>query len=471
VPIPEKLIINPDKPICAGAMYSPGYFPRGYFCTPTSWAGGALNAFAERYGFDPKITPWNEISENAQNAFLYGDPNPEPLEITYLGTSRGKRVERSLKGHWSGFYRWVSDWDVGGTYTKREPCKACEGSGLRERFRKIKLRRMSINELNGLPISELRKVLGTIRLSKKGEIARGSLEKIVKRLGFLEKVGLGYLHLNRESATLSAGEAQRVILSSLLGSGLTSLTVLLDEPTRGMHPSEVDALVEALRELRDEGHSVIVVEHDLGVIKAADVLVDMGPKSGESGGKIVAMGTLPELMRTDTITSKWLRGDRVPTLSNETREPPIAWMKIKGAKANNLKNLTVEFPLGVLVGICGTSGSGKSTLVIDTIGRALAPKRFTTSVSYVPLEPGEHESIIGSPNRAVMLDQGRKGIRSPGHALGLFKPLVEIYAESEDAEALGLDYKSLTAPCSVCDARRVMGQGGLQRHGMSESRG
>jgi excinuclease ABC subunit A len=128
-------------------------------------------------------------------------------------------------------------------------------------------------------------------------------------------------------------------------------------------------------------------------------------------------------------------------------------MKIKGAKANNLKNLTVEFPLGVLVGICGTSGSGKSTLVIDTIGRALAPKRFTTSVSYVPLEPGEHESIIGSPNRAVMLDQGRKGIRSPGHALGLFKPLVEIYAESEDAEALGLDYKSLTAPCSVCDGQ------------------
>lgn len=452
VPIPEKLIINPDKPICAGAMYSPGYFPRGYFCTPTSWAGGALNAFAERYGFDPKTTPWNEITEYAQNAFLHGDPNPEPLEITYLGTSRGKRVERSSKGHWSGFYRWVSDWDVGGTYTKREPCKACEGSGLRERFRKIQLRGMTINELNGLPISELRKVLGAIKLAKKGEIARGSLERIIKRLGFLEKVGLGYLHLNREAATLSAGESQRVILSSLLGSGLTSLTVLLDEPTRGMHPSEVDALVDALRELRDEGHSVIVVEHDLGVIKAADVLVDMGPKSGESGGKIVAIGTPPEIIKTDTITARWLRGDRVPIISDETRDP-IAWMKIKGAKANNLKNVSVEFPLGVLIGICGTSGSGKSTLVIDTIGRALAPTKFTTSVSYVPLEPGDHESISGRPDRVVILGQGRKGIRSPGHALGLFKPLVEIYAESEDAEALGLNYKSLTIPCSVCEGR------------------
>jgi excinuclease ABC subunit A len=310
----------------------------------------------------------------------------------------------------------------------------------------------SIDELNGLPITKLKNVLSSIKLAKKGEVARSSLEKITKRLEFLEKVGLGYLHLNREANTLSAGESQRIILSSLLGSGLTSLTVLLDEPTRGMHPAEVDALVDALKELRDEGHSVIVVEHDLGVIEAADMLVDMGPKSGVSGGKIVSIGTPSELKRTETITAKWLRGDRAPTIDNETREP-IAWMKVKGAKANNLKNITVEFPLGVLIGICGTSGSGKSTLVIDTIGRALAPKKHTTSVSYVPLEPGEHESISGSPDRVIMLDQGQKGIRSPGHALNLFKPFVEIYAESEDAEALGLDYRSLNTPCSVCEGQ------------------
>ncbi|MFX1331005.1 MAG: hypothetical protein ACFE9W_05590, partial [Promethearchaeota archaeon] len=452
VPIPEKLIVHPDKPICAGAMYSPGYFPRGYFCTPTSWAGGALDALGKRYGFDPKTTPWNEIPEHVQNVFLYGDPNPKPLDITYLGTRRGKRVEVNSKGSWSGFYRWVSDWDVGGTYTRREQCKECKGSGLREKYRNIKIKGRSIDELNGLPISELKQVLGAIKLTKKGEIATSNLEKIIKKLGFLEKVGLGYLHLNREANTLSAGEAQRVVLSSLLGSGLTSLTVLLDEPTRGMHPSEVDALVDALKELRDEGHSVIVVEHDFGVIKAADIVVDMGPKSGESGGRIVASGTLPELMKADTITARWLRGDRVPAVADETREP-IAWMKVKGAKANNLKNLTVEFPLGLLIGICGTSGSGKSTLMIDTIGRALAPTKFTTSVSFVPLEPGEHESITGSPERVVMLDQGRKGIRSPGHALDLFKSLVQIYAESEDAEALGLDYKSLSTPCTVCEGQ------------------
>ncbi|MHA2355386.1 MAG: hypothetical protein ACXADC_09445 [Candidatus Thorarchaeota archaeon] len=452
VPIPEKLIINPHKAICEGAMYSPGYFPKGYFCQPTSWAAGALKALGLRYGFDPNLTTWSDMRKDAQKAFLFGDPNDEPLEITYLGTRRGKRVEVNAKGRWAGFYRWVSDWDIGGTYTRREPCESCEGSGLRSRFRQIKLKGYSINNLHALPISKLKRILSTLKLKKRDNLARDALEKVMKRLGFLERVGLGYLHMNRGAATLSAGEAQRVILSSLLGSGLTSLTVLLDEPTRGMHPSEVDALVDALNELRDEGHSVIVVEHDLGVIKAADVLVDMGPESGDKGGQVVAAGPPSELMKSESITAKWLRGDRRPTLDHEEHSP-IAWMTIKGARENNLKDLTVELPLGVLAGICGTSGSGKSTLVIDTLGRALAPKKHTTSVSYVPLEPGDYDSISGNPERAVVLDQERKGIRSPGHALGLFKPLVEIYAESEDAEALGLDYKSLNVPCSVCDGQ------------------
>ncbi|MHA2214175.1 MAG: hypothetical protein ACW992_13525, partial [Candidatus Thorarchaeota archaeon] len=452
IPIPERLIIDPDKAICAGAMYSPGYFPKGYFCQPTSWAAGALVALGIRYGFDPKSTSWNDMSMDAQEAFLHGDTNEEPLDITYLGTQRGKRVEVNSKGRWAGFYRWVSDWDIGGTYTQRRPCESCKGSGLRDSFREIKLKGKSIDELQALPISDLRRTLSTLKFKQKDNIAKDSLEKILKRLDFLERVGLGYLHLNRGASTLSAGEAQRVVLSSLLGSGLTSLTVLLDEPTRGMHPSEVDALVDALKELRNEGHSVIIVEHDLGVIKAADVLVDMGPKSGEYGGRIVAEGTPNEVMKSNSITGKWLRGERGPTLDYQ-KHAPIAWMKVQGARENNLKDLTVELPLGVLTGICGTSGSGKSTLVIDTIGRALAPKKFTTSVSYVPLEPGEHDSIVGSPERVVMVDQGRKGIRSPGHALGLFKPLVEIYAESEDAEALGLDYRSLNIPCSACDGR------------------
>ncbi|MHA2602266.1 MAG: ATP-binding cassette domain-containing protein [Candidatus Thorarchaeota archaeon SMTZ1-83] len=449
-PVPEKLIANPEKPICAGAMYSPGYFPRGYFCTPTSVAAGALNALGEKHGFDPKSTPWQSMSSDAQHAFLYGDP--EPLDITYLGTKRGERVEVNTKSRWAGFYRWVGDWDVGGTYTVRETCGGCAGSGLRPDFVAITLLGYNIHEYNMLPISKLKRVLERLKLRKRDELARRILSKIMKRLSFLEKVGLTYIHLDREASTLSAGEAQRIILSSLLGSGLTSLTVILDEPTRGMHPSEVEALVDALTELRDEGNTVIVVEHDPVIIRAADEIADMGPGSGTLGGELVAQGAPSEVMKSNTITGRWLRGDK-RTKGIRERRSPIAWMTIRGARENNLQNLTIDIPLGVLTGVCGVSGSGKSTLFLDTIGRELAPKKFTTSVSYEPIHPGAHDSIQGRPRRTVILDQGRKGIRNPGHALRLFKPLTQSYAESEDAKALGLDYESLSKHCSVCEGR------------------
>ncbi len=455
-PVPEKLIVHPEKPICDGAMFSPGYFPRGYFCTPTSWASGALKALGQRYGFDPGLTPWNEMSQEAQDAFLLGDPDEEPMDISYLGTRRGERVEVKTSGRWAGFYRWVSDWDIGGTYTKREDCDKCKGTGLRPEFLDVHLAGYNIHELKMMTLSQLRNKLMSLDSEALADsVAIGSLNKILARLAFLERVGLGYLQLNRVASTLSAGEAQRIILSSLLGSGLTSLTVLLDEPTRGMHPSEVEALVEVLQDLRDEGNTVIIVEHDLTVIRAADNLLDMGPMSGTSGGEIVAHGSPEEIVNCDTITAKWLRGE-IQTSFNKEYRPPFAWLTVKGARANNLRNLDVEIPLGVLTGICGVSGSGKSSLMIDTIGRVLAPKKFTTSVSYEEIEPGACDSIDGRPTRTVILDQGRKGIKNPGQALGLFKPLLQIYSESEDAHALGLDEKTLGADCSVCEGRGRM---------------
>ncbi|UCE09925.1 MAG: ATP-binding cassette domain-containing protein [Candidatus Thorarchaeota archaeon] len=453
IPVPEKLLVNPDKPICDGAMYSPGYFPKGYFCTETSWAYGALRALGARYGFDPAVTPWNEMSEKAQETFLYGDSSSDPLEITYLGTRRGKRVEVKSKGKWAGFYRWVSDWDIGGTYTRREPCEACKGTGLRPEFLTVRLAGHNIHEMKEMPLSELKEVIeGLSTVGAPECTAWDSTKRVRSRLDFLEKVGLGYLHLNRVASTLSAGEAQRIILASLLGSGLTSLTILLDEPTRGMHPSEVDALIDSLHDLRDEGNTVIVVEHDSSVIRAADEIIDMGPSSGKSGGSIVAQGTPSNIQMSDTLTAEWLKGERHIDLKGP-RRTPLSWMTVKGAREHNLQNLTVEIPLGVLTGICGVSGSGKSTLMIDTLGRELAPKKFSTSVSYEILEPGEHDKVEGRPHRTVLLDQGRKGIRSPGQALGLFKPLLSIFSESEDAYALGVDLKTLAEPCSVCEGR------------------
>jgi len=448
IPMPEKLITNPGKPICGGAIYSPGFFPKGYICKPYNGGYYIIQALATRYGFNPDATPWNKMTTEAQKAFLFGDP--KPLKVTFESRKRPPTTRRLV---YRGFYGWIGDWDVGGTYTKAQPCDRCNGTGFRPEYLAVTLRGYNIHQLSEMPLSKLVKVLNGLSIPQlHAHRVYGSLRTILKRLRFLLQVGLGYLHLNRVSGTLSAGEAQRVKLAGLLGSGLTSLTVLLDEPSRGMHPSEVDAMVAALLELRNEGNTVIVVEHDPVVIQAADLLVDMGPGAGVAGGEVVALGEPKQVAKGNTLTARWMRGERRVNLTRKCREPK-KWLTIKGARANNLHGETVRVPLGVLVGLCGVSGSGKSTLLIDTVGRALAPKKITTSVAYEPIEPGEHESIESAPARTILLDQARKGIRSPGQFLGIFKPLLSLYANSDDAKALGLDARALAKPCSVCKGR------------------
>jgi excinuclease ABC subunit A len=306
-----------------------------------------------------------------------------------------------------------------------------------------------------MPLSVLARVLETLP-DPPDKAVTSSLRIVDKRLQFLRTVGLGYLHANRVLGTLSAGEAQRIVLAGLLGSGLTSLTVLLDEPSRGMHPSEVGALVEALYELRDGGsdagggNTVIVVEHDPVLISAADYLIDVGPGAGTAGGEIVAQGKPEDVRAADTVTARWLRGERRAGCDRHRRKPS-GWMMIRGARAHNLQGEDVRLPLGALVGVCGVSGSGKSTLLIDTLGRALAPVKQTTSVAYEPIEPGEHDAIEGPPARVILVDQAKKGVYSPVNYLGLNRPVHELYAESEDAQALGLDMKELSRRCSVCE--------------------
>lgn len=451
VPVPEKLIVNPEKPLCAGAMYSPGFFPQGYLCKPYNGGYYEVQALGVRYDFDPHKTAWKKMSLEARNSFLFGDP--EQLTVTY--ESR-KRPARTTKIVFNGFYnRWLRDWDVGGTYTEAQPCKCCDGTGFRPECLAVTLSGKNVYELSQIPLTDLVHILENVQSEEATtELAETSLKKGLRRLRFLLQVGLGYLHLNRVSGTLSAGEAQRVRLAGLLGSGLTSLTILLDEPTRGMHPSEVEALLSALVELRNEGNTVVLVEHDLMLIKAADNIIDMGPGTGVSGGEVVAVGQPSSMMRRNTVTAEWMRGERRMDLkrAGQTQISP-RWLEIRGARAHNLKGETIRIPLGMLVGLCGVSGSGKSTLLIDTVGRVLAPKKITTSVAYEPMKPGKHDTIEGAPSRAILLDQARKGIWSPGQFLGLFKPLLRSYAESDDAKALGLNEKELSRPCSACDGR------------------
>jgi excinuclease ABC subunit A len=290
IPQPEKLIIHPEKPLCAGAMYSPGFFPNGYLCQPFNHGYYMVRAVAERYGFDPQRTPWNDMSPEARQAFLFGDP--EELEVTWTGRSG---VERTVRETYPGFYGLIRDWDVGGTYTKTTSCPDCQGARLRPEYLAVRLNGFNIHQLNQMSLWDLEHVIDGLSVPETGQVIfSGSLEKLRRRLRFLIQVGLGYLHLDRVAGTLSAGEVQRVRLAALLSSGLTSLTLLLDEPTRGLHPAEVQALLDALVELREEGNTVVVVEHDPLILRAADHLIDMGQAADARKNKFPAAPGLVE---------------------------------------------------------------------------------------------------------------------------------------------------------------------------------
>ncbi len=441
-PNPEKLIIAPDKPLCVGAMHSPGFFPKGYLCQPGNNGYDIVQAFAARHGFNPSETPWSKVPEEIRDMFYYGDP--EPLRVTFSSKS-GRVYTRDVV--FPGFYGWVRDWDIGGTYTDNIPCPACHGARLRPEYLAVTLAGYNIHQLNNLSLRDLREVVNTLSIPEHHPAAP-SLRTGKRRLEFLNRVGLGYLHLGRVAASLSAGEAQRIKLAGLLGSEITSLTVLLDEPSRGLHPREVDALFTALAELRDEGNTVIVVEHDLGLIGNADHIIEVGPGPGVRGGEIVAVGSPEDIKASDTATGRWIRDQK--HAGKPRKRLPLKWMTITGAGENNLKAEPVKIPLNCLVGVCGVSGSGKSTLIIDTIGRILSPVQHTTSTAREPLEPGAYESLTGVPERTLIVDQTRKGIQSPAKYLGLDKQLLKIFADSPDAHIHGYDEKKLGKRCSVC---------------------
>ncbi|MFX1581049.1 MAG: hypothetical protein ACFFCJ_02265 [Promethearchaeota archaeon] len=466
LPQPEKLIINPEKPLCAGAMYSPGYWPKTYLCKDQP----IISELGKRYGFDPFKTPWNKMSKEAQDVFFYGDG--ETYHFTYISKSTGrwKGKERQTKWKWKGFYQdesWLFHYDIHGTYTKEVTCPECQGAGLHPEFLAVTLEGKNIFELSELPLTQLESILSQLPpIPDDIPLVETSLATIHRRLRFLRQVGIGYLHLNRPIGTLSVGEAQRIQLASLLGSDLTSITILVDEPSRGMHPSELEALLEALQELRDEGNTIIVVEHDLLLIRAADHVIDLGPKAGALGGEVVAEGTPSDIIQANTITGKWLRSENVRSGSLEKgliqwmdtsrRWLPQNWMTVKGACENNLKGSEVRFPLNAFTGVCGVSGSGKSTLLIDTVGRALFKQLHSSSFAREPLEPGAHDSITGQPKRCIIVDQSRRGIRSPASFLNLLKPMAKIFIESDDAQALGLSEKDLTGGCSACKGRGML---------------
>ena len=428
-------------------MHSPGFFPNGYLCKPYNGGYDVVRALAEKYRFDPVETPWCRMTGEAQKAFLFGDG--EPLAVIFQSGS-GRSLVKKID--FSGFYGWLADWDVGGTYSETVVCSSCGGSRLKREYAEVTLAGLTLHELRSMTLSRLLEELRKVRFpdSEPGNRPEfQSLDTMIRRLEFLVKVGLPYLDLGRIVATLSAGEAQRIKLSSLLESGLSSLTVLLDEPTRGMHPTEVRELFSVIRELSDGGSTVIAVEHDLDFIRNADFIVDMGPGAGMKGGRISAIGSPADVVSSGTATGHWLSG-KTHTVTAEGRQNPVEWLTVRKPRAFNLAGADVTIPLGVLVGICGVSGSGKSALIVDTVGRALCPATHTTSVAREPVDPGEHDGIEGAPSRTVIVDQAQAGIVNPFHYLRLDRLFYKLYAESGDAASLGIGEEQVSFRCTSC---------------------
>lgn len=438
VPVLSKLIKDPAKPICDGAIYSPGYFPRGYFCKAPSWGKKMLDAIGELHDFNPETTPWEEIPESGKNAFLYGVK--EPLHI------EGKAVP------FKGFFGIVRDWDVGGTFTDKIQCPDCKGSKFRPEILQITISNRSIHQINISEIQDIVKIFNEDLVWLLDSSVKSNYESIMSKLEFMQNIGLGYLTLDRKINTLSAGEAQRVKIARILDSDFTNLLILLDEPTRGLHIREITALNSVLHSLRDQGNTIFVVEHDPFIIQNADFLVEMGPKSGKEGGQVIFSQSLKNALEVESSTTDWI-SRRTKFDIPKNRRNPVNYLEIIDARAYNLKHLNIKIPLQSIVGICGVSGSGKSVAMIDILSRALINHKMTTSVAHYDILPAEHEEIIGAPERTILVDQSKKEIRNPGHFLSILKDLKELFIMSEEALAMQLDKSVLMKDCENCKGK------------------
>lgn len=412
-----------------------------------------LQALAARHGFDPIGTPWNEMTEAARNDVLYGDE-----DVVIPARTPGEEPRTS---HWRGIFPIIGSWDLGGMYTDHVACPGCGGGRLRPELLDVRLAgTMNRHDLHRSPVEAVERLLATVEIPDGApEYVARSHEVARRRLGFLRRVGLSHLHLDRPARTLSAGEAQRVKLASLLGTELTGMTVLLDEPSRGLHPREVDALADAVGDLRDAGNTVVLVDHDPRLIGRADRLIVMGPGAGAAGGRLLAAGPAGEVRglgrgrgpRAADLAA--ILAAPAPALARGVRRTPSGTLVVRAPTANNLAGDDVQIPLGVLTGLCGVSGSGKSTLAIDIIARVLAPVRLTTSVAYQDIRPGAHAGIEGAPSRAVHSDQSRSGIHTPGAFLGVVEPLRAAFAASAEAAARQIDVAGLAPDCDACHGR------------------
>lgn len=436
----EDLMI-PDKTvsIADGAITVLGW----QSCTDkSSYTRAVLDALAEEYDFSLS-TPFCEYPKKIHDILIYGT-NGKSVKVHYRG-QRGvgvydvafegliKNVERRYRETGSDSTKQEYE-----TFMRVTPCQACHGQRLKPTSLGVTVGDKNIFEVTSLSIDNLQKFMQNLELSEQQLlIGKQILKEIRARVSFLADVGLNYLTLARGTASLSGGEAQRIRLATQIGSGLVGVAYILDEPSIGLHQRDNDKLLATLKHLRDLGNSLIVVEHDEDTMRAADCVVDIGPGAGEHGGELVAIGTAEDLMKNpNSITGKYLSGElKIPVPSE--RRKPTGWLKVVGAKEHNLKNINVNFPLGVMTCVTGVSGSGKSSLVNEILY-----KRLARDLNRARTIPGAHKDIIGMEqlDKVIAIDQspiGRTPRSNPATYTGLFDQIRDLFAATQDAKARG----------------------------------
>jgi excinuclease ABC subunit A len=436
----ELVVPDPTLSLKQGAVY-----PWAKTGSTSPYYEQTLASLAKHFKI-PMTTPWEKLPKKAQQGILFGTQDEE-VEFVYEDGARKYRNSKPFEGVINNIERRFretdSDWvrEELSRYQMAHPCDACSGYRLKPQALAVKIDALNIGQVTDMSIRAANAWFAELpkKLSKKqNEIATRILKEIRERLQFLVDVGLDYLTLSRSSGTLSGGESQRIRLASQIGSGLTGVLYVLDEPSIGLHQRDNARLLETLKHLRDIGNTVIVVEHDEDAILSADHVVDIGPGAGIHGGHIVAQGTPEEVMANpNSITGQYLTGVRQIPSPARRRPRNDKALKVIGARANNLKNVTAEIPLGLLTCITGVSGGGKSTLLIDTLYKAVA-RRLSNAREY----PGEHDRIEGLEHldKVIDIDQspiGRTPRSNPATYTGAFTPIREWYAGLPEAKARG----------------------------------
>lgn len=431
-----------------------------------SFTNAVLQALSEEYKFSLD-TPYEELPKKAQNVLINGTGGKE-VKVHY----KGQRGEGVYDVAFEGLVRNVERRyrETGSDTMKQEyeqfmrvtPCKTCKGQRLKKEALAVTVSGKNIYEVTSMSIRKLKLFLEELELTEQQKLIGAQvLKEIRARVGFLVDVGLDYLTLSRATGTLSGGEAQRIRLATQIGSGLVGVAYILDEPSIGLHQRDNDKLLNTLRNLKDLGNTLIVVEHDEDTMFAADHIVDIGPGAGEHGGQLVAQGTAKEVMENkNSITGAYLSG-RIKIPVPETRRKPAGFLKIKGAKENNLQNISVEIPLGVMTCVTGVSGSGKSSLTNEILY-----KRLARDLNRARVIPGKHKSIegIGQLDKVIDIDQspiGRTPRSNPATYTGVFDQIRDLFAATPDAKAKGyakgrFSFNVKGGRCEVCSGDGIL---------------